>query len=88
MTLHHLASTPPMGWNLWNTFGHNINESVIRETADALVFSGPRDCGYEYIIWMNGWSAIGVDVSIDIATGLHEYVVPADGMTSTCWSSA
>ncbi|HEX9330582.1 MAG TPA: hypothetical protein VF896_01765 [Anaerolineales bacterium] len=27
-----IASTPPMGWNSWNTFGNNINESVVRET--------------------------------------------------------
>ena len=27
--------TPPMGWNSWNTFGNNINEQLIFETADA-----------------------------------------------------
>ena len=32
-----LAQTPPMGWNSWNTFGHLINEQVIREIADAMV---------------------------------------------------
>ena len=26
--------TPPMGWNSWNTFGENINEKMIFETAD------------------------------------------------------
>ena len=25
--------TPPMGWNSWNTFGENINEKMIFETA-------------------------------------------------------
>ena len=32
-----LALTPPMGWNSWNTFGHehDINETVTRETAHA-----------------------------------------------------
>jgi hypothetical protein len=29
-----------MGWNSWNPFGHNINEVVVRETADALVPTG------------------------------------------------
>lgn len=29
--------TPPMGWNSWNTYGENINEQLIRETADAMV---------------------------------------------------
>src|SRR4051794_14607672 len=32
-----LAPTPPMGWNTWNTFAGNINEALIKETADALV---------------------------------------------------
>ena len=28
--------TPPMGWNSWNTFGENINEKMIFETADVM----------------------------------------------------
>lgn len=51
-----LASTPPMGWNSWNTFGHNINETVVRETADALVSSGLKDCGYNHIVIDDCWS--------------------------------
>jgi alpha-galactosidase len=51
-----LASVPPMGWNSWNTFGHDINETVVRETADALVSSGLRDHGYEYIVIDDCWS--------------------------------
>lgn len=30
-----LVNTPPMGWNSWNTFGTNISEDLIKETADA-----------------------------------------------------
>jgi len=45
-----LVKTPPMGWNSWNYFGcENINEEVIKETADAMVTSGMKDAGYEYI---------------------------------------
>ena len=44
-----LALTPPMGWNSWNTFGCDIDESLIRETADAMVASGMRDAGYVYV---------------------------------------
>jgi alpha-galactosidase len=51
-----LASTPPMGWNSWNTFGHAINETVVRETADALVSSGLKDHGYNYIVIDDCWS--------------------------------
>ena len=36
----YLGMTPPMGWNSWNTFGANINEALIKETADAMVESG------------------------------------------------
>ena len=51
-----IASTPPMGWNSWNTFGHNVNESVIRETADALISSGLKDYGFNYIVIDDCWS--------------------------------
>lgn len=44
-----LAQTPPMGWNSWNKFGCNVNEALIRETADAMVASGMKDAGYLYI---------------------------------------
>ena len=44
-----LALTPPMGWNSWNYFGCNVNEELIRETADAMVNSGMKDAGYRYI---------------------------------------
>ena len=49
--------TPPMGWNSWNTFGCNINESLIRGMADAIVNTGMKDAGYQYVVvddcWMN-----------------------------------
>ena len=44
-----LALTPPMGWNSWNKFSCNINEKIIREVADAMVSSGMKAAGYEYI---------------------------------------
>ena len=42
--------TPPMGWNSWNTFGENINEKLIFETADAMVEAGLPRMGYEYLV--------------------------------------
>ena len=47
--------TPPMGWNSWNTFGANINEQLIKEMTDALVSTGLRDAGYEYVIIDDAW---------------------------------
>lgn len=40
-----LSKTPPMGFNTWNTFGENINEQIIKETADKMVELGLRDAG-------------------------------------------
>lgn len=51
-----LALTPPMGWNSWNTFAGNINESVVRETAEALISSGMKDAGYVYVVIDDTWS--------------------------------
>jgi alpha-galactosidase len=44
-----LGRTPPMGWNSWNHFGCNINETIIRETADLLVKTGLAAKGYKYL---------------------------------------
>ena len=44
-----LAETPPMGWNSWNTFGCKVDERLIRQIADAMVASGMKEAGYEYI---------------------------------------
>lgn len=50
-----VARTPPMGWNSWNSFGCNINENLIRQTADAIVSSGMRDAGYQYVVVDDCW---------------------------------
>ena len=50
-----LALTPPMGWMSWNMFGPSIDEALIRETADAMVVSGMRDVGYEYVCIDDHW---------------------------------
>ncbi|MEZ5424868.1 MAG: glycoside hydrolase family 27 protein [Pyrinomonadaceae bacterium] len=50
-----LAKTPPMGWNSWNGFGCNVDEKLIRETADAIVSSGMRDAGYTYVVIDDCW---------------------------------
>ena len=31
------VNTPPMGWNTWNTFGHNINEELVIKMVDMFV---------------------------------------------------
>lgn len=44
-----LALTPPMGWNSWNKFACDVDENLIRQTADTMVSSGMKAAGYEYI---------------------------------------
>jgi alpha-galactosidase len=50
-----LAKTPPMGWNSWNKFGCDISEKLVREMADALVASGMKDVGYQYVVIDDCW---------------------------------
>ena len=49
------VSTPPMGWASWNTFAAQINASVIEGQVDALVSSGMKDAGYQYVNIDEGW---------------------------------
>lgn len=56
-----ITKTPPMGWNSWNTFGTNISDSLIRETADLIVSAGFKDAGYEYVVIDDGWSEMKRD---------------------------
>ena len=45
-----------MGWNSWNTFGDKIHEDMILETADAMVSTGLKDAGYNYLVIDDCWS--------------------------------
>ena len=57
----NLAPAPPMGWNSWNTFQTNVNEQLIKDMADALIKSGMRDAGYNYIVIDDGWESMDRD---------------------------
>jgi len=50
-----LAKTPPMGWNSWNKFHCDVSESLIMQAADALVSTGMKEAGYEYIVIDDCW---------------------------------
>jgi alpha-galactosidase len=50
-----LALTPPMGWNSWNKFGCDVSETLIKGAADALVASGMKDAGYQYVVIDDCW---------------------------------
>jgi alpha-galactosidase len=61
-----LAMTPPMGWNSWNTFATNIDEKLVKETADIMVSSGLAAAGYNYIVLDDGWMAKERDANGDL----------------------
>ncbi len=45
-----LAATPLLGWNSWNSFHDNVNETLIKDTADLLVNLGLAGVGYSYVV--------------------------------------
>ena len=52
-----LARTPPMGWNSWNHWGCNINETIIVETAKAMRANGMLAAGYQYVNVDDCWAS-------------------------------
>ncbi|MBR5858941.1 MAG: glycoside hydrolase family 27 protein, partial [Clostridia bacterium] len=56
-----IVRTPPMGWNSWNTFGRNIDEKLIMETADAFIENGLLEAGYNYLVIDDCWAEMKRD---------------------------
>jgi len=54
----NLALTPPMGWNSWNKFQCDVNEDLIRQTADAMATNGMKEAGYEYVNIDDCWHGV------------------------------
>eukprot|EP00826_Nyctotherus_ovalis_P015389 TRINITY_DN1436_c0_g1_i3.p1 TRINITY_DN1436_c0_g1~~TRINITY_DN1436_c0_g1_i3.p1 ORF type:complete len:388 (-),score=105.50 TRINITY_DN1436_c0_g1_i3:149-1312(-) len=52
-----LGRTPPMGFNTWNHFYCNIDEKIIKNSADFLVSLGLKDLGYNYVNIDDCWMA-------------------------------
>ncbi len=52
---NNLALTPPMGWNSWNLYQCDINEDLIKKTADAMVEKGMLEAGYKYLVIDDCW---------------------------------
>lgn len=51
-----VVNKPPLGWNTWNTFGANINEQLIMDSANAMIANGLKDAGYEYVVIDDIWA--------------------------------
>eukprot|EP00040_Diaphanoeca_grandis_P013182 m.66695 g.66695 ORF g.66695 m.66695 type:complete len:483 (+) comp23715_c0_seq2:191-1639(+) len=54
-----LALTPQMGLSTWSVFRTGVNDSLIRELADAMVSSGLSKAGYNYLLVDDGWEGQG-----------------------------
>lgn len=52
-----LGKTPAMGWNTWNKFACNINETLIMKTVDLIVQEGYLSAGYEYMNLDDCWAS-------------------------------
>ena len=65
--------TPPMGWNSWNTFGNNISEELIQQTADTMVSSGLRDAGYTYLVIDDCWAEMQRDQNHRLAASKAKF---------------
>src|SRR5277367_893609 len=49
-----LASTPPMGWNSWDSYGLTINEAQFR--ANMVVMAAQlKEFGWQYVVIDEGW---------------------------------
>lgn len=52
-----LCLTPPLGWNSWNVYAHEISADIVVRTAEAMVATGMRDLGYQYVNIDDHWHA-------------------------------
>lgn len=52
-----LALTPPMGWNSWNLYGTTVTAEVVVRVAEAMVATGMRDLGYQFVNIDDHWHA-------------------------------
>ncbi|WP_030457225.1 glycoside hydrolase family 27 protein [Herbidospora cretacea] len=68
-----VGRTPPMGWNTWNTFGCNINETLIKQTTDAMVANGMRDLGYQYVVVDDCWMDPNRDANGNLQPNLSRF---------------
>ena len=63
-----LALTPPMGWNSWNKFGCNVSDDMISGMADAMVKSGMKDAGYQYVVIDDCWQVSATRTATSLPT--------------------
>ena len=75
-----LALTPPLGWNDWNSYGCNVSESLIKQTADKIVSSGLAAAGYQYVNIDDCWMQHSRDSSGNLQPDYSKF---PDGISGT-----
>lgn len=53
-----ITLTPPMGWNSWNCWGHDVTQENIEAAADAFVRLGLAEYGWSYINVDVAWQGL------------------------------
>lgn len=53
---HNVGKLPALGWNSWNAFYCNVNETKILTAANQMVSLGLKDSGYQYVNIDDCWS--------------------------------
>ncbi|SDF60734.1 glycoside hydrolase family 27 protein [Terriglobus roseus] len=76
----HLAPTPPMGWNSWDSYGTTVRESEVKANTDAM--AGLKRFGWEYIVVDIQWyepnaKAHGYRAGAQLAMDSNGRLVPA-----------
>jgi alpha-galactosidase len=64
---------PPMGWNSWNAIGLGVDEARVKAEAQALVSSGLRHAGYDYVVVDGGWRAPTRDAHGSMQANLKKF---------------
>ncbi|KAG2186131.1 hypothetical protein INT43_002569, partial [Umbelopsis isabellina] len=68
-----LSATPPMGWNTWNKYGCNIQDKLVRETADVMVKKGFLKAGYKYLNLDDCWQSENRDYNGSIIVDRYSF---------------
>jgi alpha-galactosidase len=56
LPLHTVGKLPTLGWNSWNAFGCNVNETKVLGAANDFISLGLKDAGYSYVNVDDCWS--------------------------------
>lgn len=76
-----LALTPPMGWNSWNVWAGDVDQSKMEAAAKELIETGLANFGYDYVNIDDTWEAgrdsdgnVLANKKFPSMTGLTSYV--------------